>query len=241
MTRISQLCIATADPRANIRKLIDAGQSAGIASMHLSTEQAVSCSEGFNVVSVDVSPITAEDNHQLDQHIDLILRQLRYARSLGVDAVSIMGGRPSPAAFEFLSAGLRRLTCEAEASGLRVHLRNRYATRIEQPIDLSHILTEARSECLKLDIDIAEFHRASVNPCEPIWAFEGRIGCVRLANISAGECVPLAEGEISILSLLQELRNVKYGGPIILTLGSDADAVDRLIVDRQFLESAGAL
>ena len=181
MTSPPCICAATVDSRARAQLLAVGARCAAINYVHLSVNQAPQAVRGLKVVAMDVSAITAEYNDELKRQIEEIAGRMESAKALGITAVSIEGGAPSAVAFQFLVTGLRDISQLAKDLDLDVWLHNRCGTRLEQPLDLHRVFVEVHAENLKIDLDVAEFHRSSVNPCEPVWAFEG-LGVISFTN-----------------------------------------------------------
>ena len=194
---------------------------------------------GVRIGGMDVTPLSAERDDELDRRTGEIHSQMQAAARLGLSAVSLQSGARNAAAFQCLTAGLRRLTLLAQRLGLDIRLRNGRDTALEQMIDLHRVLAEVKAGNLKIDLDAAEFHRSSVNPCEAVWAFPERIGQVRLSDAAAGQQVTLGSGEINAAAVTDALRDIGFAGPILLKLGSDHDAMNRLEADLQFVRGAG--
>lgn len=238
----SAICVAGAEAPDDVRRLIDAADRAGATGLFLSSRQLnrIRDLDRFQgagpIAGLEATPLTGDSREEMARQVVAVTRDLHAAGRFGLDGVGLYTGAPTPAAFEFLADGLTRVTRAARVLGLRVRLRNRGGTRIEQPQDLHRLFWDVRADNLALDIDVAEFHRSSVHPCEPIRAFEGRIDCVRLANIDAGRPAGLAEGEIDIRSVVDALRDASYRGPIVLQLAADERAAARLERDVRFVE-----
>jgi sugar phosphate isomerase/epimerase len=190
------------------------------------------------IAGIEVSPFTAERDDDFERQSDDIYLQMQVAKRLGLTAVSLDGGAKSAIAFEYLTPALKRLTGLADRLGLALCLHNRVDTRLEQPIDLQRVFVDVAARNLSIDLDVLEFHRSQVNPCEAIWAFGERIRKVRLADTDAGEPVPLGRGEINIEAVIEALKEAEFDGLFVLTLGDDAGAVERLRSDRALIESA---
>lgn len=191
------------------------------------------------VGGIEVTPLTAERDDELDRQTDDIYMQMQVARRLGMSAVSVHGGARSAVAFEYFTAGLTRLALLAERLGLDICLCNRCDTALEQPLDLHRVFAEVQADNLKVDLDAAEFHRSSVNPCEAVWAFQQRVRKARLSDVAAGRHVALGEGEINAAAVADALREVHFAGPILLKFSSDSDASERFDADRRFVRTAG--
>lgn len=182
--------------------------------------------------------MSARGAEDFEEKTDEIYMQMQSARRLGLSAVSIHGGAADAAARQHLIHGLRRLALLADRLGIEMRLCNRRGTCCEQPSDYREILAEVAAENLAVDLDIAECHRACVNPTEPIWGFERRISAVRWANVSAGGPAPLEDGEINVRAILDALRGAEFDGPQLLVFGDDKNAPDRLMRDVEFLMSS---
>ncbi|MEE9295125.1 MAG: TIM barrel protein [Phycisphaerae bacterium] len=230
------ICVATADPSASAGLLVDGARCAGFDEVRLSWQQAREPVAGVKVSGVDLPALTAQGREDFERQVDEIATRMKTASRGGIGVVSIEGGARNAAVLEFLTDGLRRLTGLADELGLVIHVRNRYGTRLEQPPDMHGVLADVGADDLMAELDVAEFHRASVNPCEPIWGLEKRIGCVRLSNVKARRLTAMAAGEIDMPTVVEALQTVNYGGPFVLFLGDDDGAVDRLIEDRRYLK-----
>ncbi len=230
------ICIATADPSASVGLLVDGARGVGVNEVHLSCQQAREPVAGVKVSGVDLPALTAQRREDFERQVDEIAARMKAASRGGVGVVSIEGGARNAAVLEFLTTGLRRLTTLANELGLVMHVRNRYGTRLEQPLDLHRVLADVGAHGLMVELDVAQFHRASVNPCEPICGLENRIGGVRLSNVKAHQLTAMAAGEIDMPTVVEALRTVDYGGPFVLLLGDDDGAKERLIEDRRYLK-----
>ncbi len=213
---LSRLYLASADPQLSLESLQEHARDAGIPGLHLSQAQCAEPDSELPVVSVDG------------------LASLEHAARFGA-GLTVEAGVQTAAEWDRLLPALRALTDAGRPLRVEVLLRNRYGSRIEQAIDLHRVATEDTG--VKFDLDIAAFHCASVNPCDPIRGLERHIGCVRLSNVIARRQAALDRGEIDIRTVAVALRDASYHGPIVLVLGTDARAAERLIADRRFAES----
>jgi len=189
------------------------------------------------VSGIDATPITAESDDHLERQTDDIYMQMQVARRLGLDSVSIVGGRRNAVAFDYLLAALTKLTLLAERADMRICLRNAIDTALEQPDDFHRVVASlpAQSRQLTIDFDAAAFHQAVVNPCDVIRAFPRRIARVRLTDIAAGQPATLGDGEINAPAVIEGLTGIVYNGPILLRLEPGPDALDRLQRDVLFV------
>ena len=245
------ICVACPSGE-DVRNVLERAGKAGVDRLHLpwadaarivkppgALEPAWSFAQsGVEIAGIEVSPFTAECDDDFERQSDDIYLEMQVAKRLGLTAVSLDGGAKSAVAFEYLTPALTRLTVLADRLGLALCLHNRADTRLEQPIDLQRVFVEVAAENLSIDLDVLEFHRSQVNPCEAIWAFGERIKKVRLADTDAGEPVPLGRGEINIEAVIEALKEAEFDGLFVLTLGDDAGAVERLRSDRALIESA---
>jgi len=184
---------------------------------------------------LDATPLTAESDDEFERQTDDVYMQLHIARRIGLDSVSLRGGPRDAVAFDFLLAGLTKLTLLAERSEMYISLRNGLNTTLEQVDDLHCVFSQLPTETLTLDVDVVALHQACVNPCEVVWGFPRRIARIRLADIRAGRRVPLRQGEINADAVIEALKGIAYDGPILLRVDGDQDAPDRLEADLRFV------
>ncbi len=232
----SRLCVGAADSRVEIASLAKVARAAALSRLHLSYEQSTSVSADMTVVVVSGPPLAAERPGELDAQLERIRPALDVAAHCGA-ALSIEAGPQTAAAWGCLPAGISELARSAERLGVDVLLHNRCGTRLEQPMDLHRVFVEVDASNVMLDLDVAEFHLACVNPVDPIRGLERRIGSVRLSNVIAHRPAPLGRGEIDVRAVLRSLREAGYTGPIILAAGAGEDAAERLADDCRYVEN----
>lgn len=195
--------------------------------------------EGVHLSGIDLSTLLIRSDKDLDDQTDDAYMQMRIARKLGLDRVTLFGGSRDTKAYDYLVAALLRLTTLADRLGLDMLLGNRSGTCLEQIDDVSRAISDVGAHNLHVDLDVAEFHIACVNPCDAFLAFGSRTACVRLSNVHAGLPAALGDGELHVPAILRALQETESRCPFVLKLGDDDDAQPRLSADVLYLDSAG--
>lgn len=248
--------ISVASSCTDLRLLADSATRAGLSRIHAHWSQIhqwlihhavdvtadaidLALSDGVHLSGIDASTLAIQCDNDLDEYTDDAYMQMRMARKLGLSQVTLFGGSRDAAGYDYFVAALLRLTTLADCLELDLLLGNRRGTCLEQIDDILRVLGGVGAQNLFVDLDVAEFHLASVNPCDAFLAFGTQTTRVRLSNLDGGVHTALADGEIHIPAVLRALENADCRCPFLLTLGHDDDARSRLFADVQFLESSG--
>ena len=252
----NHIALSVASPCRDLRILIDATANADISRIHANWSQLhewlvrhgvdasagvtrLALSENAHLGGLDVSTLTIECDEELDARTDDAYMRMRVAHNFGLGCVTVFAGPRNAAAYDYLVAALLRLTTLADRLGLDVLLGNRGGSCIEQIDDVSRIFADVGAHNLYLDLNIVEFHAASVNPCDACLAFGSRVAGVRLSNVAGGIRASLEKGEIDIGAVLRATERSECHCPFVVTAADERDVAAQLRADVRFLESAG--
>lgn len=252
----NHIVLSVASECSDLRFLIAAAAEAGVSRIHASWPQlhdwlvrqpidvtanvtSLALGDGAHLSGMDVSTLAIECDKELDSRTDDAYMQMRVARNLGLRQVTIFGGARDAAAYDYLIAALLRLTTLADHLRIDVLVANRRGTCMEQIDDVLRVLADVGADNLYMDVDIVEFHAASVNPCDACLAFGSRVARIRLSNVDRGCRIALGSGEIHIPAVLRSMESTEALCPLVLKLADGREAAAELQVDLRFLASSG--
>lgn len=140
--------------------------------------------EGLEPVGLDATALDCMDEETFAKQIEDIDVQMQTAERLGVGHVTIAAGPRDPSNFDHVVDGFRRLAVSVSRLGVGMSIRNLCDSSVEQLDDLHRLFREVGVESLTLDLDMAEFQTAAVNPHDAAVSFPGRIARVRTCDVN---------------------------------------------------------
>ncbi len=164
------------------RSTADAGTTSG--AWDLAPIRDCLCNAGVQLVGIDATALDCLDDETFDRQFNDIRTQLETAAALRAGHFTFTPGPRSAANFAYLVAGLKRLTRLAEPVGVGCSIRNLRDSSVEQLNDLHRLFHEVGAANLALDLDMAEFQAAVVNPHDAAISFPGRISRVRVCDVN---------------------------------------------------------
>lgn len=206
------------DPLRPLEDLLGFARQAGLAAVQLAWEQVARAATrdadaarllerlrtaSVELIGLDATALDCMDVETFERQTDDAYLQMQAAVRLGTTAVSLAAGPRGPVNFAHVVDGFKRLTVLAERLGVDISVRNRNHSSIEQLDDLHRLFHAVGAANLRLDLDLAEFQSAAVNPADAALSFPRRIARVRV-------CRPPLE------ATLAALRRDGFGGPILV-------------------------
>jgi sugar phosphate isomerase/epimerase len=188
---------------------------------------------------IDLGEIECGSDSARDALVSQLADRCNTAAALAAPRVSITAGGPTNRNFSDATAVLHALAPIAQRLGLRLCIRNRFDSSVEQLDELHVLFRDAAASDLQLDLDVGAFQRAIVNPCDAVLSFSGRIGQVRLTDLRGRKTVPLGQGDVNVPAVLESLIEERFTGPIVLSIDDAPNARERLAADQQFLADLG--
>ena len=174
--------------------------------------------------------LLAQSDTAAERRMDFYRRCLRMAQVLGAELISIWSGPLDPgddaeAAFQRLVQRLHRLLYEAQKVGVAVCFEPEPGHLIDGHAKYRELRRRLGREDLKTTIDIG--HLIVTEPGAPqdhLAEFAGSLRNVQVDDARRGvheHLVPGA-GEIDFVPVFQELKRLKYAGPVALELSRDS-------------------
>jgi sugar phosphate isomerase/epimerase len=160
---------------------------------------------GLEPLGLDAAAFDALDDQTFERQTDDLYGQMRIAARLGAPHVTLTAGPRDPANFAHLVDALKRLTVLAERVGLGISIRNLCDSSVEQLDDLHRLFHQVGVRSLTLDLDMAAFQAAVVNPYDAAISFPGRIARVRVCDVN-----------LSVT--LAALQRDGFTGPVLVAL-----------------------
>ncbi|MCP4589284.1 MAG: TIM barrel protein [bacterium] len=154
------------------------------------------------VVGLDAATLDCMDEETFERQADELFDQMQVAESLGAAHISVSAGPRDPANFAFVVDILKRL---AVMHGVRLAVRNRCHSSVEQIEDLHRLFRAVGVDRLTLDLDAAEFQAAVVNPHDAVLSFARRTSRVRVAGADRG-------------AIVESLERDGFSGPILIPM-----------------------
>lgn len=173
---------SSALPHAGPQGAADAGTTSG--AWDLAPIRDCLRNAGVQLVGIDATALDCLDDETFDRQFNDIRTQLETAAALRAGHFTFTPGPRSAANFAYLVAGLKRLTRLAEPVGVGCSIRNLRDSSVEQLNDLHRLFHEVGAANLALDLDMAEFQAAVVNPHDAAISFPGRISRVRVCDVN---------------------------------------------------------
>ncbi len=223
----SQLCLTGPHP---LDELSAAARRLGIDNLIPNADECINSTSGVSIPCVDMAISDKESN---SAPIAPYRSTLKHLSSIAIDVplLSIAAGPRTAVPREAFHESVRSALEWTKQTSTRIAIRNGLGSCVEQPIDVAAILADYPSRELLLDINVADAHRASVNPNEFIWGFESQIGLIRLTNTKQHAPATLSNGEIDMRQVAAAMLDVRYEGLIALPLRRENDALERLAED----------
>ena len=161
--------------------------------------------EGLELAGIDATALDGLDDETFKKQTDDICMQMRAGGRLGAGHVTLTSGPRDPANFAHVVDGLRRLSPLADRARVGLSIRNMCDSSVEQLDDLHRLFHELGAEYLTLDLDMAEFQAAVVNPYDAAISFARRVARVRVCDINL-------EATLAIL------QRDGFTGPVLVAL-----------------------
>ena len=140
--------------------------------------------EGLEPVGVDATALDCLDDETFEKQIDDIREQMQTAGRLGTRHVTLSAGPRDPSNFSHVVRGLKHLAVLADRVGVGLSIRNVCDSSVEQPDDLHRLFHEVGAANLTLDLDMADFQAAVVNPYDAALSFAHRVTRVRACDVN---------------------------------------------------------
>jgi sugar phosphate isomerase/epimerase len=144
-----------------------------------------------------------------------IRQQMTFARQMGVAGVNVRTGERRRQSMGALVNVLGAVVELAEELKVDVHLANALGRRVEQVEDLRYVVAEVNHSRLRVLIDAGHAHMAAVNPVHLVGEFVDLTDVVRLSDRLGRQRVAIGEGEISIPTIMNDLRRAEYAGWLV--------------------------
>jgi len=180
---------------------------------------------GLSTAYLELRPLTCLTEDQFASQVEVTGTQLEAAKLAGAQRVGIASAHQGSIGFEMMAAAIARLVPLAERLGLRLCVRNRAGSAIEQLGDLHALLGRTKTAALRLCLDNVEFQRAIVNPADAVMSFADRLEVVRLRDEEGPGPCPLGRGRGHVAATGDALRTADFTGPIIIDVLGDATAL----------------
>ena len=187
------------DPLTSFGHLLSFANDAGLAHVQLAWEQVVRAGPGetaeaavvrrleeqrMQVIGLDATVLDCLDAETFETQTDNIYLQLRAAACLDAAHVTISAGPRGPANFAHVADALKRLTVLADRTGIGISIRNVCHSSVEQLDDVRRLFRLVGADNLTLDLDMAEFQAAVVNPYDAVISFPGRVARLRACDVN---------------------------------------------------------
>jgi L-ribulose-5-phosphate 3-epimerase len=183
--------------------------------------------------------LLSRDGAASERRLDFYRRCLRMAKSLGAELISIWSGPMESgddpeAAFQRLLARLPRLLDDARKEQVAVCFEPEPGHLIDGHSHYRELRRRLNREDLKTTIDIG--HLIVTEPGAPqdhLKEFAPSLRNVQVDDARRGvhEHLPPGAGEIDFVPVFQELKRLKYQGPVALELSRDSHRAAEIAAD----------
>jgi sugar phosphate isomerase/epimerase len=150
--------------------------------------------------------------------------QIAFASRLGLPALSFSAGPRDRLPTGALERCVRRLGAVAEASHVRLEVKNHLGSRLEQVEDLRRFFTSGLQSGVRLRIDTGEFHAAAVNPRDVLAEFGDLTASVVISDRRGREEVSPGSGQVNLAGFVGDLVRTGYDGWLMVNARGDETA-----------------
>ena len=162
-------------------------------------------SEEVEPIGLDAAVLDCLDDETFEKQMHDIRVQMQAARWINAGHISITAGVRDSTNFAYVARACRSLASRSGRGAFGVSIRNAEHSSVEQLDDLHRLFYEVGDNALTLDLDMAEFQAAVVNPYDAVISFPGRISRVRVCDVHL---------EVTLAALQ---RN-RFAGPVLAAI-----------------------
>jgi sugar phosphate isomerase/epimerase len=167
---------------------------------------------------------------EIDATFQSVARQVDICRGLGVSVLRLFFGRLAytdftPAAFETITANLRRLS-DAHPAVCFVFENHDGASLV--PAVCRDVLQRVDKPNIRMNFDPINFARAGADPVDALQAVRPFVGHVHLKGLAQGEYCEFGEGDVDLFPVLTSLAGSGYRGAFTVEYEGRGDATVRL-------------
>lgn len=136
-------------------------------------------------------------------------------RDHGLAELTVLAGPRREESMQYFVQTLE-LALAGMSADMSLRLVNRNGTRLEQLEDFRELFLLVQHPRLSVAVDVAEFHRACVNPAGAILELSDRMARLIVGDLIGDARVALNEGEVNIRAVIEQARRVGYNRGIVL-------------------------
>lgn len=176
-------------------------------------ELARACAKsGVKLATLNIAGITAVRRADIPSNLNLVCREIDYARRLGLNAVSLKGGgRDQP--MEVLAEAAVLAARHAAGSDIRIRLGNHPGNRLMTSEDYREFFgLVGDDDRIEILADTRHLEHCGQSAAAFLREWNGRVGLIHINDHVDGQSVPLGAGEVDIEAVLSAAAEIGYGG-----------------------------
>ena len=173
-----------------------------------------------SALSLTVS-YTAEDDQVWRANIDETCRFIRLCRRFGTRVLKTMPGEPGSAQatekhWDRFQRAMEIIVPVAEAQGVRLAIETHLGHLSDSIETAARCIQAVNSEVVGVNLDFCNIRTCHEDPLDAIDRFRGRIYLTHvkdsLFTTESGEYVPMGEGRMNYVPIIERLRAIGYNG-----------------------------
>ena len=170
----------------------------------------------LGLVGVSLADLAVAQDDELAAVVSALCEQVGAAAWVGLPAVNFATGQRELLTMKTLVRSMSRVCQIGESSQLRIEVRNRLGSRLEQIEDLRQFVAAVEHPVVRLRIDTGECYAAAVNPRDVFAEFGDVAGSVVLSDRQGRDEVRLGEGRVNLAGFVADLVRGDYDGWIVI-------------------------